>query len=217
MDHPILYSFRRCPYAIRARLALRASGVQVVLREVVLADKPAALRQLSAKATVPVLVDAENNVIDESLDIMRWALRQSDPDGWLMSDNERVAESQCLISTNDTEFKPCLDRYKYADRFPEQSVEFYRAQAEVFLTVLEAKLTASPYLLSECPTLADMAIFPFIRQFANVDKAWFEKSPYRHLQAWLTVLLALPLFTGVMDKYAQWQPDDPVVMFQILH
>ncbi|MCF6325301.1 MAG: glutathione S-transferase [Gammaproteobacteria bacterium] len=213
MNHPVLYSFRRCPYAIRARLALRVSGVQVVLREVELADKPELLYQLSTKATVPVLVIAENDVIDESLGIMRWALQQSDPDGWLVSDNERVAESQRLIAANDTEFKPCLDRYKYSDRFPEQSMEFYRTQAEVFLKELEAKLISSPYLLSERPTLADMAIFPFIRQFANVDKGWFEKSPYPHLQCWLTGLLVLPLFNSVMDKYAQWQPDDPGVIF----
>ncbi len=213
MNHPVLYSFRRCPYAIRARLALRASAVQVVLREVVLADKPEVLRQLSTSATVPVLVVAENHVIDESLDIMLWALQQSDSAGWLASDDERVAESQRLIAVNDSEFKPCLDRYKYSDRFPEQSMAFYRAEAEVFLTVLEAKLQFSPYLLSEHPMLADMAIFPFIRQFAKVDQAWFEKSPYPALRAWLMGLLALPLFTSVMDKYAQWQPDDPVVMF----
>ncbi len=213
MNHPVFYSFRRCPYAIRARLALRASAVQVVLREVVLADKPEVLRQLSASATVPVLVVAENHVIDESLEIMLWALQQSDPAGWLARDDERVAESERLITANDIEFKPCLDRYKYSDRFPEQSMECYRAQAEVFLTVLEAKLQSSRYLLSERPMLADMAIFPFIRQFAKVDQAWFEESPYPSLRAWLTGLLALPLFTGVMDKYVQWQPDDPVVIF----
>ncbi|VAW89450.1 Probable glutathione S-transferase [hydrothermal vent metagenome] len=213
MNHPVLYSFRRCPYAIRARLALRASGIQVLLREVILADKPEALRQLSDKATVPVLVVDLTQVVDESLGIMMWALRQHDPDGWLVKDTTLVAESERLISVNDVEFKLSLDRYKYADRFPEHPLAFYRAQAERFLTVLEVKLTSSPYLLSERPTLADMAIFPFIRQFANVDKVWFEKSPYPHLQAWLSGLLVLPLFTGVMDKYVQWQPDDPVVLF----
>ncbi len=213
MNHPVLYSFRRCPYAIRARLALRASGLQVLLREVVLADKPEALQQLSAKATVPVLVIDQTQVVDESLGIMMWALQQHDPDGWLVKDAALLAESQRLISINDAEFKLSLDHYKYADRFPDHPLEFYRAQAECFLAALEVKLASSPYLLSERPTLADMAIFPFIRQFANVDKAWFEKSPYPHLRAWLAGLLALPLFTGVMDKYAQWQPDDPAVFF----
>jgi len=213
MNHPVLYSFRRCPYAIRARLALRVSGIQVQLREVVLADKPEALRQLSAKGTVPVLALDQAQVIDESLDIMMWALQQHDPDGWLLKDAVLMAESQRLINVNDSEFKRYLDRYKYADRFPDHPLAFYRAKAERFLAVLEVKLTSSLYLLSERPTLADMAIFPFIRQFANVDKAWFEKSPYPHLQSWLTGLLALPLFTGVMDKYSQWQKDDPEVIF----
>ncbi len=213
MNHPVLYSFRRCPYAIRARLALRASGIQVLLREVVLADKPEALRQLSARATVPVLVVDQAQVVDESLDIMMWALQQHDPDGWLVKDAALIAESERLIRVNDAEFKSSLDRYKYADRFPDHPLAFYRAQAERFLTVLEVKLTSSPYLLSAHPTLADMAIFPFIRQFANVDKAWFEQRPYPHLQAWLCGLLALPLFNSVMDKYVQWQPDDPVVIF----
>ncbi len=213
MKYPVLYSFRRCPYAIRARLALKVSGIQVALREVVLADKPAALRACSAKATVPVLVVNHQHVIDESLEIMMFALKQHDPQGWLVTDAELVAESQRLIAYNDGEFKSHLDRYKYADRFPDQAMEVYRAQGESFLRELEAKLATSAYLLCERPILADMAIFPFIRQFASVDKVWFEQSPYPRLQSWLAGLLQQPLFSSVMDKYVQWQEGDPVVMF----
>jgi len=213
MSHPVLYSFRRCPYAIRARLALRASAVQVALREVVLADKPAALRERSAKATVPVLVVNDLEVIEESLDIMRWALQQNDPQGWLLTDDKLIAESKRLITANDIEFKPWLDRYKYADRYPEYPMEHYRGQAEVFLSQLEEILARSPFLLGESSTLADMAIFPFMRQFSNVDKEWFDNSSYPFLQAWLAKLLELPLFASVMEKYPQWKVGDPEVMF----
>ncbi len=213
MRYPLLYSFRRCPYAIRARLALRVSGIQVTLREVVLADKPAALRACSAKATVPVLVVNHQHVIDESVAIMVFALKQNDPQEWLVTDADLAAECQRLIAYNDGEFKSHLDHYKYADRFPNQPMEVYRAQGESFLSELEAKLAISPYLLCERPTFADMAIMPFIRQFANVDKEWFEQRPYPHLQAWLMELLRQPLFTSVMDKYKQWQEGDPVIMF----
>jgi len=213
MSYPVLYSFRRCPYAIRARLALRASAVQVALREVVLADKPAALRERSAKATVPVLVVNDLEVMDESLDIMVWALQQNDPQGWLLKDDRLIVESKRLVTANDSEFKPWLDRYKYADRFPEYPMEYYRGQAEVFLLRLEAMLAHSPFLLGERPTLPDMAIFPFIRQFANVDKQWFDNSPYPFLQTWLAELLGSPLFASVMEKYPQWQVGDPEVTF----
>ena len=213
MSHPVLYSFRRCPYAIRARLALRVSAVQVVLREVVLADKPESLRSYSTKATVPVLVVDDLEVIDESLDIMMWALQQHDPQGWLLTDDKLIAESKRLITTNDIEFKPWLDRYKYADRFPEYPMTYYRDQAEVFLSRLEELLARAPFLLGEASTLADMAIFPFIRQLANTDKQWFENSSYPCLQAWLETLLQLPLFTSVMDKYPQWKAGDPDMIF----
>jgi len=212
MNYPIFYSFRRCPYAIRARLALRASGIQVALREVVLADKPAALRLISPKATVPVLVVSQQQVIDESLEIMYWALRQHDPQGWLSGDAALIAECDRLIAFNDTQFKPQLDRYKYADRFPQQSMEVYRAEGEVFLTQLEAKLAVTSYLLGDHPTLADMAIVPFIRQFSSVDSDWFAQCPYPALQAWLNKLLHAPLFISVMTKYHKWNAMDGSVI-----
>jgi len=213
MTYPVLYSFRRCPYAMRARLALKVSGIQLILREVVLADKPAALFACSAKATVPVLVFSDQRVIDESLDIMLWALNQHDPQNWLMTEAGLLAETQRLIAYNDNEFKLHLDHYKYADRFTDKPMEFYRAQGEGFLNELEERLASSSYLLCERPSLADMAILPFIRQFAHVDKSWFEKSPYLRLQSWLATLSNEPLFISVMPKYKKWQEGDPQVMF----
>ena len=213
MMYPVLYSFRRCPYAIRARLALRVSGIQVILREVVLANKPSALLACSPKATVPVLVLTNKQVIDESLDIMMWALHQNDPHNWLVEGAGLITETLQLILSNDNDFKPDLDRYKYADRFPEKPMETYRAQGERFLKVLETRLATSPFLLGERPTLADMAILPFVRQFAHVDIHWFELSPYVYLRTWLSSLLDQALFNSVMQKYSPWREGDPVQVF----
>ena len=216
--YPLLYSFRRCPYAMRARLALYGSGVTVELREVVLRDKPVQLRELSPKATVPVLVTPGGRVIDESLDIMLWALQQSDPEGWLLQDvelqnTERHGAIMALISQNDGEFKHWLDHYKYADRFPEHPASYYREQAETFIALLELRLKCHSYLMADRLSLADIAIFPFIRQFAHVDKRWFELAPYPNVQRWLHGLLASPLFIEIMPKYPQWKAENDVVQF----
>lgn len=221
--YPLLYSFRRCPYAMRARLALYASGMLVELREVVLRDKPNELRALSSKATVPVLVAPDGQVIDESIDIMLWALRQSDPGDWLVSDFQLPDVEQqgvglhqaamSLISENDGQFKHWLDRYKYADRFPKYPASYYREQAEVFIAQLEQRLTRHSYLVCAQLSLADIAIFPFIRQFAHVDKAWFDQALYPRVQGWLAGLLASPRFIDVMAKYPQWCAGSNVVLF----
>lgn len=200
---PILYSFRRCPYAIRARMALHYAGVQVELREILLRDKPASMLSASTKGTVPVLLLPEGTVLDESYDVMRWALKQYDPDGW-WGDSLEIELSE-LIQENDGKFKVHLDHYKYFDRYPEQSMEYYRSQAEIFLTVLEKKLTTRKYLLRDSISIADVAIFPFIRQFSFVDKDWFDGAPYPSLQGWLENLLRSNLFLSVMDKHAVWQ------------
>jgi len=205
---PILYSFRRCPYAIRARLAIKVSNIKVELREVVLADKPKEMMMHSAKGTVPVLVLPDGGVIDESMDIMLWALALHDPENWLPDDPTRRDKIDFLIELNDTDFKQQLDHYKYSDRFPEAPMLTYRQQAEVFLQKLEERLQQHSYLTGDSISLADMSLLPFIRQFANVDKVWFEQSPYIKLQAWLKVLLIDRLFSDVMHKYAQWQPGD---------
>jgi glutathione S-transferase len=192
----VLYSFRRCPYAMRARMALRYSGVAVQIIEVSLKAKPAEMLALSPKGTVPVL-SVEGRVIDESLAIMRWALAQHDPEGWLLEDD---GATQALIDENDQGFKYQLNRYKYAERYPEQPMEVYRAEGEVFLLKLEGLLAGREYLLAGHLSLADVALAPFVRQFAHVDREWFAQAPYPRLQAWLQRFLESPLFVAVMAK-----------------
>ncbi|MFJ4247961.1 glutathione S-transferase [Pseudomonas sp. NPDC089741] len=191
-----LYSFRRCPYAMRARMALRYSGVPVEMVEVSLKAKPPEMLAISPKGTVPVL-DAGGRVIDESLEIMRWALAQNDPQGWLLDGDARIAE---LIEANDQGFKVHLNRYKYAERYPEQPMEVYRAEGAVFLQRLEALLKDRDYLLADHPSLADIALLPFVRQFAHVDREWFAQTPYVRLQVWLQRFLESELFTSIMKK-----------------
>lgn len=191
-----LYSFRRCPYAMRARMALRYSGVPVEIVEVSLKAKPAEMLAISPKGTVPVL-DAGGQVIDESLEIMRWALAQNDPDEWLLGGDSRIAE---LIEANDQVFKIHLNRYKYAERYPEQPMDVYRAQGALFLQQLDELLEGRDYLLAGHPSLADIALLPFVRQFAHVDRDWFAQTPYVRLQAWLQRFLESELFTGIMKK-----------------
>lgn len=182
---------------MRARMALRYAGVDVEIREISLKNKPAHLLQVSPKATVPVLVLSDGKVIDQSLEIMHWALQLQDVDGWLNVDIDLL---QALIGENDNSFKQALDKYKYATRFPAQSVEFYRAQGEVFLQKLELLLSHSTFLLKDQISLADIAIFPFVRQFAAVDHVWFERAGYASLKVWLKYLLESDLFQGVMEK-----------------
>jgi glutathione S-transferase len=198
MALPILYSYRRCPYAMRARMAIWAANIEVEVREISLREKPAHLLQISPKGTVPVLQILDGSVIDQSLDIMQWALSQNDSQDWLNANREAVS---ALITINDGDFKKTLDRYKYPDRYPEHTQAFYREQGEQFLQQLEAKLAKHPYLLGDTASMADVAIFPFIRQFAAVDADWFAQSPYRQLHLWLQAWLDSALFSAVMQKY----------------
>lgn len=197
MSAHLLYSFRRCPYAMRARMALRYSGVPLNTIEVSLKAKPADMLLASPKGTVPVLVCADGRVIEQSLDIMRWALACNDPDNWLQSGNPLIEQ---LLDENDRIFKVQLDRYKYAIRYPEYPMEHYRAQGASFLLRLETLLSHSPYLAGDSLSLADVALAPFVRQFAHVDRDWFTQAPYPHLRAWLERFLASALFTSVMGK-----------------
>lgn len=196
MSQGVLYSFRRCPYAMRARMALRYSQVAVQIVEVSLKAKPVEMLALSPKGTVPVL-SVDGRVIDESLAIMRWALAQNDPEGWLLEDE---AAAQALIEENDQAFKYQLNRYKYAERYPQQPMEHYRAEGEVFLLKLEGLLAGREYLLAGHLSLADVALAPFVRQFAHVDREWFAQAPYPRLQDWLQRFLDSPLFITVMAK-----------------
>ena len=212
--YPLLYSFRRCPYAMRVRMAIRYSGVTVELREVLLRALPESLLACSPKTTVPVLVLPDGTVLEESRDIMEWALARHDPGHWLpAAGSDAAAQSAVLISANDTLFKPQLDYYKYAVRYPEHPADYYRAQGEQFLQRLELRLQQHAWLLGECMTVADVAIFPFLRQFAHVDRDWFCQAPYPCLQHWLQRLLDSELFSAVMCKYPPWKPGDAPVLF----
>lgn len=183
-------------------MALNYAGVELELREVILRDKPPSMLKASAKGTVPVMLLPDGTVIDESADVMRWALAQYDPDCWW---NEHLtAETNTLLEENDFIFKKYLDQYKYADRYPEQSQSFYRAGAEQFLRHLEQRLGLHHHLLDHRLTFADVAVFPFVRQFAFVDKTWFDQAPYPLLQSWLSSFLDSALFLNVMTKYPTW-------------
>jgi len=208
---PILYSFRRCPYAIRARMALAVSHQVIELREVDLKHKPAEMIALSAKATVPVLQLISGEIIEESLDIMQWALSIADPDNWLI--DGVLTSANELILANDHDFKTCLDRYKYADRFPQFSMEHYRHLASAFPYRLDSLLQKNSFLLSDQPTLVDIAIFPFIRQFAFVDKNWFDEMHWNSLHQWLDYFLNSAYFLSVMNKFKPWDTGDlPVII-----
>lgn len=212
LDRPILYSFRRCPYAIRARLAIAASGQTVELREIVLRDKAEAFLQTSPSATVPCL-KLGDEVIDESLDIMVWALKRSDPEGWLMPERETPEAALELIGVCDGPFKRHLDRYKYDTRYADADRDGERAGASTFLKALEARLEASPWLFGTRACLADFAILPFVRQFANTDRDWFDRQDWPALKAWLGAFETSSRFQSVMHKWPKWQPGDDEVLF----
>lgn len=213
---PVLYSFRRCPYAMRARLAIAASNVRVELREIVLKNKPAELLAASPKGTVPVLVLPGGQVIDESLDVMLWALQQHDPQQWLQPENTggkvtTMADMLALIGANDGPFKRSLDRYKYPHRFAAEYeggdatsfAQHHRVPGAAWLASLEPQLEGG-HLFGSIPSLADMALLPFVRQFAHTNAAWFEAQPWPYLKTWLAAFEASSLFASVMEKHAPW-------------
>ena len=206
MTLPILYSFRRCPYAMRARLSLLMRGVAVELREVVLRAKPAAMLEVSAKATVPVLVLPDQRVLDESLDIMRWATAESGAADWMSPDDAM------LVADTDGAFKHHLDRYKYADRYPADAVD-HRAEATRFLQRLDDRLDTRLMLGGDRLSMTDIAILPFVRQFAETDRGYFDALPLPALQRWLATFLGSPLFGRAMTRFAPWQDGDSPVVF----
>lgn len=208
MARPILWSFRRCPYAIRARLAVAASGQSVELREVILRDKPEAFLTTSPTATVPCL-DTGAEIIDESHDIMIWALRLNDPEGWL----DMPGDGHDLIGRNDGPFKTALDRYKYASRHGDVDIGVEQCKALECLMALEDRLSGNPWLFGARPSLADMAILPFVRQFAHVDLEWFNDQPLPNVARWLQAFKTSDRFAAIMKKYPQWQPGAAPVIF----
>ena len=206
-DHknmPILYSFRRCPYAMRARTALVYAGIQCEIREISLRDKPSAMLELSPKGTVPVLQLPNGTVLEESLDIVDWACTQDMGDDFYIGSAEEQEDMRSLIQKNDTEFIRYSHRYKYASRFPEEKLEDNRSQAEAFVAELEQRLQANIFLFADKPSIADIAVFPFIRQFSMVDEDWFYAQPYPKLQAWLDGFKSSDVFATVMMKYDIW-------------
>lgn len=205
---PILYTFRRCPYAMRARMALFKSGLKFELREIILKNKPASMLDASPKGTVPVLILNNGEIIEESIDIMHHALSQNEPDNWL------GGEDTALIKQNDGLFKHNLDRYKYPNRYPDEDCTNARSNGENILKSLDQRLSHHKNLTGDKTSITDIAIFPFIRQFANVDRDWFTAQPLPHLQKWLTTHLDSPLFQTIMHKYTPWEEKDTPVIIQ---
>ena len=200
MSIPLLYTYRRCPYAMRARMALLQAGVDYEPFEIVLRDKPAQMLAASPKGTVPVLVLSDGTVLEQSLDIMAWAFAQTgDAQGWWA--RAQTADNLALQAACDGPFKHHLDRTKYPERFADaQGRAHHRAQALAVLAPLEARLRAAPQLGGQTPCVADIGIFPFVRQFAATDPAWWAAQPLPAVQAWLAAWLADPLFERAMRK-----------------
>ena len=217
MDHksknnlPILYSFRRCPYAMRARMAIHISGQRCELREVLLRDKPPSMLEYSAKGTVPVLILQDGKVIDESLDVIDWALNLNDPDDWQRSkDKEKTKE---LIKINDGEFKYHLDRYKYSKRYENEDPEFHRKKCLKFIESINNELNNSEYIFDDNISYADIVLLPFIRQFRIADIEWFDSLPYDNLKKWLSSFLGSSLLNSIMKKYDLWKEGDKSIVF----
>lgn len=215
---PVLYSFRRCPYAIRARYTLAFLNVSVYLREVVLKAKPDALLSLGGRSTVPQLIDVDGARYAESSDIIFWALSKSS----IKNRSQQVWPSEikqrnnmkAWIAYNDHFFKYWLDRYKYADRYPDFSEVYYRSKGEVFLQRLENRLKKRRFLFGESETLPDIMIFPFVRQFVAVNQSWFDSSHYNNVKIWLARFVNSALFQSVvMTKYVAWEAGQAEVPF----
>jgi len=217
---PVLYSLRNCPYAMRARIAIFYAQQRVILRDVVLSNKPKAMLAASPKGTVPVLVlpnnktEEKSQVIDESLAVMLWALTENDPDDLLQKyDPDNLTAMLKLITTFDSEFKTCLEAYKCAKRYHENTVKACRQACEVYIQQLELRLSQHDFLMSAKPSLTDIALLPYIRQFARVERQWYLQSPYPKLKQWLNNYLQSPMFTQVMAKNPLWQENNQSLYF----
>jgi len=192
-------------------MAIAKAGIPVQLREVVLRDKPQALIDVSPKATVPVLVLPDGSLIEESFEILLWALRNNDPDRWLLDNCQ--ADLAEMVAQNDGEFKKNLDGYKYSQKHTGKTHSEYRDDGAQWLAVLDERLQASTFLAANKPSALDIAVMPFIRQFAHTDLAWFEASPFKALGSWLNVWKDSELFASVMHKYPPWHTGDPIQIF----
>lgn len=204
---PILYTFLRCPYAMRARMALIYAGIDFNTREVDLSNKPAQLLKVSPKGTVPVLILNDGTVLEHSMDIIRWALQQNDPEGWTKYPDDIKEQIDRLVLINDSIFKDNLNHYKYPNRYPDDpnGAEFYRHECEKFINYLEDLLMGHDYFFGYTPSIADIALFPFVRQFSMVDPEWFLTAPYQRIQDWLFKLSNSKMFEQAMQKVILWQ------------
>jgi len=211
---PILYSFRRCPYAMRARMALHYSGINCELREVALRDKPNALLAASPKGTVPVLVLPDGSVIDESMDVIHYAISKNDPENILDFSKKIKSEINVAILANDTEFALLLRKYKYFEKHPEETQESYRQKIEShFLEKYEKMLDGNQFLFGK-KSIADFAILPFIRQFAFADKDWFFTSKYKNIITWLNNHIESDVFEDIiLAKHTPWKEGDEPIYF----
>ena len=211
MRLPYLYSLQHCPYAMRARLGILLSNEQVWVRAIKLNNKPQAFLAVSKKGTVPILILDDRQgpdhavVVDESLDIMLWALKKSDPQNLLYSDDSNaLPEMLANIERFECDFVEVLEKYKYAGRFRDFSQLFYRRQCEIFIQELEQRLDQHDYFMGPTPSLMDYALLPFIRQFAKVERQWYMQSQYVNVRDWLNRHLQQPLFTKAMAKFPLW-------------
>ena len=198
---------------MRARMALSYAGMSFEVREILLRFKPDAMLALSAKGTVPVLMLPDGKTLDESLEVMHWAIAQRDPDGWMNLDTTELAQLEKLISMNDGPFKFNLDRYKYSSRYPEKTMQEWRAGGEEFLRVLENALAKHKYLIRDTISFADVAVFPFVRQFAHVDLNWFKETEFVRLIAWYEGFMVSDLFNSIMKKYPIWTEEQEPIFF----
>jgi len=211
---PILYSLRNCPYAMRARIAIFKAKQTILLRDIVLSNKPKEMLASSPKATVPVLVLPNGKVLEESFDVMLWALNETDPNNLLHSKSETaLPEMLSLIGVFDSEFKTCLEQYKCAKRYRENNIIECREACEQFIRTIEHRLNSHAFIMSEKESLADIALLPFIRQFARVERQWYLQSPYPKVRQWLNHYLQSPMFTKVMAKYPLWTENHEDVLF----
>ncbi len=214
--YPILYTFRRCPYAMRARLAIKVSEIFVEIREIKLKDKPLEFLNLSPKGTVPVLVTSSGKILEESLDIINWALNINDPQKWLAKGQLSQNQINQLLENLENEFKPSLDKYKYPNRFESVDKYFHRDQNLSFLRYLDDLLKKNKALNCSHLSLVDYAIFPFIRQFRNVDSEWFDSLNFNFLKKWLFELIDSNDFLSIMIKYEKWEPTTPPIYTKFL-
>ena len=203
MTLPILYSFRRCPYAMRGRLAIARAGVQVELREILLRDKAPQFLDISPKGTVPVLVLPNGQVIEESYDVMNWAL----------GEGGATPQERELVQKCDTDFKPWLDRFKYPNKFEDTTREQAIANAGLYLDQLEKRLQNNAFLFGEIRGFADIGIAPFVRQFAHVDRDWFLGTKWKRVISWYQEFIEWNGFKDIMVKYQKWESGDDAIVF----